>query len=177
MEADTLFIQLDDKVQQLAVDNPNEDANPLRTKCQDLKDTACYLKKTAEEKLNLCKYTQNLNEELESEINESKNWLQQNDDTLRTCGTLDLDTTMMTRTIHKFNVCANSISFIDNFFVKKIMIFIFADPIKIVCLLLLLPFSLEDAKKSLNNLRIMYLLFTRINPFDMPFCKSKNIRN
>lgn len=119
MEADTLFIQLDDKVQQLAVDNPNEDANPLRTKCQDLKDTACYLKKTAEEKLNLCKYTQNLNEELESEINESKNWLQQNDDTLRTCGTLDLDTTMMTRTIHKFNVCANSISFIDNFFVNK----------------------------------------------------------
>lgn len=118
MEADTLFIQLDDKVQQLAVDNPNEDANPLRTKCQDLKDTACYLKKTAEEKLNLCKYTQNLNEELESEINESKNWLQQNDDTLRTCGTLDLDTTMMTRTIHKFNVCANSISFIDKYFVN-----------------------------------------------------------
>lgn len=118
MEADTLFIQLDDKVQQLAVDYPNEDANPLRTKCQDLKDTACYLKKTAEEKLNLCKYTQNLNEELESEINDSKNWLQQNDDTLRTCGTLDLDTTMMTRTIHKFNVCANSISFIDKDFVN-----------------------------------------------------------
>lgn len=104
MEADTLFIQLDDKVQQLAVDNPNEDASPSRIKCHDLKDTAYFLKKIAEEKLNLCRYTQNLNEELESEIYESTTWLEQNDDALRTCGTLDLDTTMMTRTIHKFNM-------------------------------------------------------------------------
>ena len=100
---DTLFIQLENKLQQLAMEN-KEGANSLKEKYIDLKKEADVLKKGAEQKLDQCKHIQNDCEKLESDIEEAKAWIEQTEDVLTSCENVDLDTSSMTRTMHKHDV-------------------------------------------------------------------------
>lgn len=100
---DTLFIQLENKLQQLAMEN-KEGANSLKEKYTDLKKEADVLKKEAEQKLDQCKLIQNDCEKLESDLEEAKAWIKQTEDVLTNCENVDLDTNSMSRTIHKHDV-------------------------------------------------------------------------